>query len=206
MARHDVCFSRPRLQYHGIQPQDIRDAYCVVSQLEDGPIACCTFLRSARRIHSLHSISDSTSPYQDAFCDFASSHDIFVPSENQTVSQWWISYGWLDAPYVACCKIPEKPPSTRPPRAWPYDYQEIFIELRIELCMNGLPDPEYKYRCLCWHVFQRLSILRSHWHSFRCPYPAVSLLTTCQALGLYDSQFTTQLNVTSVYGIPWSKR
>ena len=38
---------------------------------EDGPIARCTFLRSARRIPRLHSISVRISPHRDAFCDFA---------------------------------------------------------------------------------------------------------------------------------------
>jgi hypothetical protein len=97
-------------------------------------------LDHARRIPSLHSILDSTSPHRDAFCDFASSHDIFVPSEYQAVSQWWILYGWLAAPFVACCKIAEKPPTTKLPRAWPYDYQEI----SNELCINDLLGHEYK--------------------------------------------------------------
>lgn len=99
VERHDVYILRPHPEYHGAQSQDIRDACCIASQLEDGPIACRTFLRSARRIHSLHSISDSTSPHRDAFCDFASSDDIFISSKNQTVSQWWVSYGWLAAPF-----------------------------------------------------------------------------------------------------------
>ena len=90
---------------------------------EDGPIARCTFLRSVRRIPSLHSISVRISPHRDAFCDFASSHNILVPSEYQAVSQWWILYGWLAAPLVACCKIAEEPSTTRMPRAWSYEYQ-----------------------------------------------------------------------------------
>lgn len=87
MAQHDAYIRQPHPRFHGIQPQDIKDAYCAVSQLGDGPIICCIFLRSARRIPSLHSSSESNSPHRDALCDFALSHDIFVSSEYQAVSQ-----------------------------------------------------------------------------------------------------------------------
>lgn len=52
--RHDAYILHPHPRYHGAQPQDIEDVCCIVSQLEDGPMACRTFLRSAQRIHSPH--------------------------------------------------------------------------------------------------------------------------------------------------------
>jgi hypothetical protein len=140
MVQHDAYISQPHPEYHDAQPQDIRDACCVVSQLEDGPMACRPFLRSARRIHSPHSMSDGTSPHRDAFCDFALNHNILNPSEYHAVSQWWILYAWLAAPFVACCKIAGKPPTTRLPRAWPYEYQAI----ANPLCINNFPEHEYK--------------------------------------------------------------
>lgn len=107
---------------------------------ENGPIARCRFLRSARRIHSPHLEPDSTSPHRDAFCDFALNHNILIPSEYHAVSQWWILYAWLAAPFVACCKIAGKPSTTRLPRAWPYEYQAI----SNKLCINDFLEHEYK--------------------------------------------------------------
>ena len=93
MAWHDAYIAQVLSTMPWHSAAIIEHADCVVSQLEDGPIARCTFLRSARRIRSLHSISDSTSPHRDAFCDFALSYDNSFPSEYMAVSQWRILYG-----------------------------------------------------------------------------------------------------------------